>query len=127
MNVLIRVYSVLFSLDDNYVYSGSNDTNIRCWKTEASKPNKILSVREKTALNYRKKLQEKFKYNPEVKRIIRKRNLPKYILNKNKEKHIQKESKYRKLKNMEMNSKPGTVEQVIEKKDKVLKSGVIEK
>jgi WD repeat and SOF domain-containing protein 1 len=117
----------LYSLDDNYVYSGSNDTNIRCWKTEASKPNKILSVREKTSLNYRKKLQEKFKYNPEVKRIIRKRNLPKYIVNKNREKHVQKESKYRKLKNMEMNSKPGTVELLIEKKDNVLKSGVIEK
>eukprot|EP00340_Litonotus_pictus_P005016 CAMPEP_0170516146 /NCGR_PEP_ID=MMETSP0209-20121228/2457_1 /TAXON_ID=665100 ORGANISM="Litonotus pictus, Strain P1" /NCGR_SAMPLE_ID=MMETSP0209 /ASSEMBLY_ACC=CAM_ASM_000301 /LENGTH=406 /DNA_ID=CAMNT_0010800941 /DNA_START=214 /DNA_END=1434 /DNA_ORIENTATION=+ len=121
-----KVYSVLYSLDDNYVYSGSDDTNIRCWKSEASKPNKITSVRESTAINYRKKLLEKYKYNPDVKRIIRKRNLPKYVVNKQKVRHIQKESKYKKTRNVEMNSRPGTVEYSMEKKDKIVKSGVIE-
>lgn len=121
-----RIYSCLFSLDDNYVYSGSDDTNIRCWKTESSKPMKLMSIREQTASNYRKKLLEKFKYNPDVKRISRKRNLPKYIVNKQKVRHIQKESKFRKHKNMEMNSKIGTVVQTVEKKDKISKTGVID-
>lgn len=85
-----------------------------------------MSVREQTASNYRKKLLEKFKYNPDVKRISRKRNLPKYIVNKQKVRHIQKESKFRKHKNMEMNSKIGTVVQTVEKKDKISKTGVID-
>ena len=122
-----RVYSVLYSLDDDYIYSGSDDTNIRCWKSESSRPDKLLSVREKTSINYRKKLQEKFKFAPEIKRIIRKRNLPKYIVNKQRVRHIQKESKYRKLKNVENNSRLGTLEYKSEKKEKIVQSGVIEK
>ena len=68
---------------------------------------------------------EKFKYNPEVKRIVKKRNLPKYIVNKQKVRHIQKESKFKKEKNVELNSRPGTVEYKTEKKDKIIESGVM--
>lgn len=32
-----RIFSVKFSADANFVLSGSDDTNIRIWKAEASK------------------------------------------------------------------------------------------
>lgn len=39
----IRVYSVLFTSDDRYVVSGSDDTNIRFWKSSASDPIKLVN------------------------------------------------------------------------------------
>jgi WD40 repeat protein len=41
--VAIRIFSVKFSADSNFVLSGSDDTNIRIWKSEASK--KLSKVR----------------------------------------------------------------------------------
>lgn len=71
----------------------------------------------------RKKLLDKYKYNSEL-RKIRRRNVPKYILNKNKVRHIQKESKYRKLDNIRMNSKKAP-EVIDEKVSKVQKTDII--
>lgn len=86
-----------------------------------------MSVREKNAINYRKKLIDKFKYNPDVKRIIRKRNLPKYLLNKQKVKHIQKVSAFRKQKNVMLNSNIENIDVNDEKRKKIVQSSVIEK
>lgn len=87
----------------------------------------MMSVREKNAINYRKKLIDKFKYNPDVKRIIRKRNLPKYLLNKQKVKHIQKVSAFRKQKNVMLNSNIENIDVNDEKRKKIVQSSVIEK
>ena len=48
-----RVFSVLYSQDANYVFSGSDDANIRVWKSEASAPVALLhpKAREKTGLS----------------------------------------------------------------------------
>lgn len=86
-----------------------------------------MSIREKNAINYRKKLIDKFKYNPDVKRIIRKRNLPKYLLNKQKVKHIQKVSAFRKQKNVMLNSNIENIDVNDEKRKKIVQSSVIEK
>jgi WD40 repeat protein len=40
---IYRVYSVLYSMDDRYVISGSDDTNIRFWKSNANDPIKLVS------------------------------------------------------------------------------------
>ena len=45
----------------------------------------------------------------EIRKINRQKNIPKYIINKNKELQSKKESKWRKFKNKELNSKFGTV------------------
>jgi len=37
-----RVYSVLYSLDDRYVISGSDDTNVRFWKSNANDAIKLV-------------------------------------------------------------------------------------
>ena len=122
-----KVYSVLYSMDDKYVLSGSDDTNIRVWKAMANEPIKILNKREEDARNYGKKLVEKYKYMPEIKKIRNQKRLPKYIINKKKELRVRQEAKKNKFKNMELNSKPGTLEYNVERVDKIVDSGIVKK
>ncbi len=86
-----------------------------------------MNKREEDNRNYQKKLIEKYQYNPEIKKIKRHKQLPKYILNKKKELQIQKESKFRKHKNREFNSKLGTIEYEPEKTSRISKTEIIKK
>ena len=107
--------------------SGSDDTNIRLWKSISNEPIKLLNKREEDARNYNKKIIEKYQYNPEIKRIKRHKHVPKYILNRKSVLHIKRESKFRKLKNKEMNSKIGSIEYNPDKTAKIVKSEIIKK
>ncbi|MCQ2817263.1 MAG: hypothetical protein MJ252_08365 [archaeon] len=120
-----KVYSVLFSLDSKYVLSGSDDTNIRIWKAIANEPIKLMDKREKDSREYGKKLVDKFKYMPEIKKIKNRKNLPKYIINKRRENTIKREMKKKKIHNIERNSKIGTVDYTPERIKKVLKSEIV--
>lgn len=71
-----RVFCVKFSGDATYVYSGSDDMNVRVWKAEASEQLGVLLPRERQKQAYNKALVERFKHMPEVKRIIRDKKLP---------------------------------------------------
>ena len=88
-----KVYSVMYSMDDKYVLSGSDDTNIRVLKAVDNDAIKILNKREEDSRNYNKKLIEKYQYMPEIKRIKNQKHLAKYIINKKKEFRIRKEAK----------------------------------
>ncbi len=101
-----KVFAVAWSLDNQYLFSGSEDMNIRLWKARAAQPLAVVDKRHEHALNYREALANKFEQVPEIRRIAHYRHLPKYILNANAKKHAQRESKHRKLKNMELNN-PG--------------------
>ena len=122
-----KVYSVMYTMDDKYILSGSDDTNIRVWKAVANDSIKLLNKREEESRNYSKKLVEKYQYMPEIRKIKNQKHLPKYVINKKRELRIKKESKLRKFKNMEMNTKPGTLEYNPEREAKIVKSGIIEK
>lgn len=89
-NTFYRVNSVLYSMDSKFILSGSEDTNLRIWKSNASDPLKTLLPREKEKLAYYDKLKKKYKYNKDVKRILRHKHLPKFLVKKNKVKQIQK-------------------------------------
>ena len=80
--------AVLYSMDSRYIVSGSEDTNLRVWKAHAGDPLKTLLPREKEKLAYYEKLKKKYKYNQEVKRIVRHRHLPKFIVKKKRVKQI---------------------------------------
>jgi len=86
-----------------------------------------LNKREEDARNYNKKIIQKYQYNPEIKKIKRHQHIPKYILNRKNVLHIKRQSKYKKLKNKEMNSKIGSLEYQPEKIDKIVKSETIQK
>lgn len=92
-----RVNAVLYSMDSRYIVTGSEDTNIRIWKSHASESLHMLLPREKEKLLYNEKLKKKFKYNQEIKRILRHRHLPKFIMKKKQTKHFQKEAKHKKM------------------------------
>lgn len=50
-------------MDNRYIVSGSEDTNVRIWKAQAADPMKPLLPREKEKLAYYEKLKKKYKYN----------------------------------------------------------------
>ena len=56
-----RVFAVRFSGDGAYVYSGSEDMNVRIWKAVAAAPLGTQLPREWKRLQYNKALVEKFK------------------------------------------------------------------
>ena len=39
-----RIFSVQFSGDANYIFAGSDDTNIRMWKAEASRNIEVVRL-----------------------------------------------------------------------------------
>ncbi len=100
-----QVNAILYSMDAKYIVTGSEDTNIRVWKSNASESLKPLLPREKESLAYANKLKKKYKHNTEIKRILRHRHLPKLLVKKQKNRQISKESKHRKAANMRANNR----------------------
>ena len=100
-----QVNSILYTMDNRYIISGSEDTNIRIWKAKASEQLKPMLPREKESMAYSDKLKKKYKYNPEIKRILRHRHLPALIAKKKGIIHIKRESRYKKDKNMRANNR----------------------
>lgn len=84
-----RIFCVNFSADARFVLTGSDDTNIRIWKAQASAPlccfcNWMWFVdkptkREESKLEYMESLKKKYSSFPEVRKISRHRHLPKVI------------------------------------------------
>ncbi|CAA6674954.1 unnamed protein product [Spirodela intermedia] len=69
------VFCVKYSCDGTYLISGSDDTNLRLWKTKASEQPGVVSqgnARSRSVLKRNNHL-------PEVNRIVRHRHLPKPI------------------------------------------------
>lgn len=54
------VNSVLYTMDSKYILSGSEDTNIRMWKSNASDSLNVLLPREKEKIQYQQKLKKRF-------------------------------------------------------------------
>eukprot|EP01083_Nonionella_stella_P096936 272511_1 len=116
-----RVFCVNFSADNNFVLSGSDDTNVRIWKSQAAKPLKTLLPREKEKLKYSEKLKKKFRHMPEIRRIARHRHLPRFLHCAKKSRAIQHESARRKDARRRAHSKPGAIPFVSERKKSVRK------
>lgn len=98
-----KVFAVSWSVDNRYILSGSEDTNLRVWKAESHVKVGNVSERELNSMDYRNKLIDRFKYTKEIKKV-QKSHLPKYILTDKRKKHAMRESKYRKLENMKVNN-----------------------
>ena len=101
-----QVNAILYSNDAKYLVSGSEDTNVRIWKSNAADAIKPLLPREKEKLAYANKLKKKYKNTKEVKRIMRHSHLPKLLIKKQKQKQIKKMAKFRKEENMRVNNRP---------------------
>jgi len=104
-----RVMSVAFSQDARYVLCGADDTNIRLWKAEASKPITILASRQRTAYEYRDRLVKRYKHIPLVRKIHRQRHLPKAVKKAAYLHHVMRQSRVRKEGRRRRHSAPGIV------------------
>lgn len=116
-----RVFGVKWSLDAHYIISCSDETNIRLWKANASEKLIVTHYREKSSLEYKAKLREKYKHHPQVKRIAKHRHIPRYLYHAREEKRGILEKEQRKQQNRIIHSKPGSVDLVPERKKTVLK------
>lgn len=74
-----HVFQVRYSMDSKYIVSGSDDGNVRLWRSKAWERSNVKTSREKNKLEYDEKLKEKFKYMPEIRRISRHRHVPKVV------------------------------------------------
>jgi len=76
---LPSVFSAKFTPDNKYVLSGSDDGNIRLWRTNASDRSGIKSARQRAKLEYDQALVNRYSHMPEIRRIKRQRHVPKTI------------------------------------------------
>ena len=74
-----RVFSCVWTPDNNYVLSGSDDGNIRLWRAQASQRQGVKSYAEKQKLEYDEALKKRYGHMPELKRIARHRHIPKVV------------------------------------------------
>ncbi|EER06749.1 WD-repeat protein, putative [Perkinsus marinus ATCC 50983] len=116
-----RVLCCQYSGDGRFVFSGSEDCNIRVWKNEASDKLGVVSKREKKAQAYRKKLVAKYKHMPEIRRIANHKHLPKAIKLRQDRMNIMDEAQKKKEANRVKNSKPGSRPKVGEKQKPILR------
>lgn len=98
-----KIFAVLWSMDSKYIFSGSDETNIRAWKANATEKLGLVSQREKEHNLYQQKLINKFRFNDQI-RQISKTHLPKYLLTAKKQQHIQREKKFRIQENLKYNN-----------------------
>jgi len=105
-----RVFSCAFSGDAQYLMCGSDEGNIRLWKTVAWAKTGVLNFRQKQSLQYSEALKKKFAHHNDVRRIARHRHLPKTIYKERMKMQTMISSRKRKERNLQAHSKPGAVE-----------------
>ena len=116
-----RVFTVNYTADAKYVVSGSDDSNLRVWKAQASEQLGQLTTREEAAQRYRSALVQRHKHLPEVHRIHHSRKVPKTITKQAAQSRLQKEAANRKQSNRIKYDKKGIYKFESEKKKAVVK------
>jgi WD repeat and SOF domain-containing protein 1 len=66
-----RVLATTFTADARFVLSGSDDCNVRVWKANASEKLGIVTARERSAIEYRDALKERWKTDAEIGKVQR--------------------------------------------------------
>lgn len=100
-----RVLATKFSSDGRFIFTGSEDTNVRCWKAKAAEKLGVKDQREKVSLAYREKLVEKFKELPEIRRIHKHKHVPKMIKSLTNKRRIMEGAKKKREENQRRNTK----------------------
>ncbi|TEB19329.1 hypothetical protein C9890_0235 [Perkinsus sp. BL_2016] len=96
-----RISAVVYAGDGRYLYSASEDMNLRIWKARASEKLGVVAEREKKAIAYRDKLKDKFQHDDEVRKITKHRYVPKFIKNQGKQRSEMFAARERKDQNKE--------------------------
>ncbi|RLN24344.1 DDB1- and CUL4-associated factor 13 [Panicum miliaceum] len=104
-----RLFCVKYTYDGTYLVSGSDDTNLRLWKSKASEQLGVLLPRERKKQEYLDAVKERYKHLPEVKRIVRHRHLPKPIYKAANLRRTMIEAENRKEERRRKHSSPGSM------------------
>jgi WD repeat and SOF domain-containing protein 1 len=116
-----RVFTVNYTMDNKFIVSGSDESNLRLWKANASEKLGQLTVREESSQQYRQALIKKHQHLPEVRNIHKSRKVPKVIKKQAQQARIQQDSAKRKQNNRIKHSKPGMYQHESERKKVVVK------
>ncbi|CAM6094942.1 unnamed protein product [Calypogeia fissa] len=116
-----RVFCVRYSGDATYVMSGSDDTNIRLWKAQASEQLGVLLPREKQKQAYLNAVKDRYSHLPELKRIERHRHLPKPIYKAGKLRQNVQDAESKRVSRKRAHSAPGVVPHVSVRKKRIVK------
>ncbi|PVU93911.1 hypothetical protein BB561_002950 [Smittium simulii] len=117
-----RVFVAKYTMDSKYVVSGSDDGNIRLWRAEASSRAGAKSNREVSSLNYMSKVKNKYSHMPEIRKVLKQRNLPKDITKANRTKKIMLDARKQKEENIRKHSKPGSMPRIPERAKSIVAS-----
>eukprot|EP00898_Chlorokybus_atmophyticus_P003013 jgi/Chlat1/3712/Chrsp251S00804 len=115
-----RVFCARFSLDASYIFSGSDDSNVRIWKADAAEQLGTMLPRERARQNYLRTVKERYKHLPEVKRIDRHRHVPKAIYKASRLRSDMAESAKKKEQRVRAHSAPGKVPHVPARKKRIV-------
>lgn len=116
-----RVFCSAFTSDDQYVLSGSDDTNIRLWKARASESVAPDAGRAERKKAYFTTLKKRFAHMPEIRRMANDKKAPKAIRKAKSLQHVSKLSVHRKTENRKKHSKEGAVVIETERKRAVVR------
>ena len=115
-----RVFSVRFTPDNHYILSGSDDGNVRLWRTDASSRSGVKSAKQRQSLEYEKALINRYAHMPEIRRIRRHRHLPKIVKKAGDIKKEELARIKRKEENVRRHNKKGSVPRRSEREKMVL-------
>ncbi|GME96116.1 unnamed protein product [Ambrosiozyma monospora] len=115
-----HVFITKFSMDSKYVFSGSDEGNVRVWRSKASERSGAKSTKLRMKLEYDEKLKERYAYMPEIKRISRHRHLPIAVKKAGEIKRIEIESLKKREENRRRHSKKSDVKYVSEREKPVV-------
>ena len=110
-----RVFCTSYSADSKFILTGSDETNIRLWKSLAWSKLGPVGARERSSYNYDKKLIQRYANHPQIKRIARHRNPPKMVKSISKEHTNIRSAKRVKEENRRKHAKAGSVPRVAER------------
>ncbi|WWD20645.1 hypothetical protein CI109_105121 [Kwoniella shandongensis] len=116
-----RVFDVTYTPTADFVLSASDDGNVRIWKSDASKKLGPVSTKERQAIEYRKKLVERFSKEKGVREVHERRHVPGSIHNAVKLKRDMIESRKVKDDRRRAHSRAGKEKPKAERKKAVLK------
>ena len=94
-----RIFTVQYSLDTKFIVSGSDDSNLRIWKSKSNEQLGQLTSREEASQQYRNTIIQRYQHVPQIRTIVKSRKIPKVIQNQTRQFQIQKESQQRKQSN----------------------------
>jgi WD repeat and SOF domain-containing protein 1 len=110
----------MFTPDNKYVLSGSDDGNIRLWRAEASSRSGIKSARQRQKLEYDDALKARYAHMPEIRRIRRHRHIPKAVKKAGEIKNEEIRAIQRKEENVRRHSKKGLMPRRPEREKMIL-------